>query len=60
LALSDAALRFADAFLSLVWQRERPLGEAMMEARRHFLRQGNPLAFAFSCIGRADLRVEKP
>ena len=57
LAFSDCVSRFSQRFFPLLWEREVPLGEAMRAVRRDLLQQGYPLAFIFSSIGRADLRV---
>lgn len=57
LAFSDCVSRFSQRFFPLLWERGIPLGEAMTEVRRALLQKGYPLAFIFSAIGRADLRV---
>jgi len=59
LALSDCMARFSKAFFPLVWEGSMSLGEAMTKVRRTLLEQGYPLAFVFSCIGRADLKVDR-
>lgn len=58
LAFSDCVSRFSQRFFPLLWERGVPLGEAMTEVRRALLQKGYPLAFIFSSIGRADLRVK--
>jgi hypothetical protein len=60
LALTDCMERFAKRFLPMVWQEQLPLGKAMTQVRRDLLRQGYPLAFVFSCVGAADLKVTGP
>lgn len=58
LALSDCVARFSERFFRLVWDEGMSVGEAMTQVRRALLQQGYPLAFVFSCIGRADLKVD--
>ncbi|HEX8209733.1 MAG TPA: hypothetical protein VF584_06060 [Longimicrobium sp.] len=52
------AARFAaEVTLSLWNDSRRTLGEAVQGFNRALIRSGNPLAFAFTCIGNADLTL---
>lgn len=52
------AARFAAEVTLDLWKNdERTLGEAVQRFNRALIRSGNPLAFAFTCIGNADLTL---
>jgi hypothetical protein len=52
------ATRFAAEVTLSLWKNSgRTLGEAVQGFNRALIRSGNPLAFAFTCIGNADLTL---
>jgi CHAT domain len=56
---SELASDFAKELSVALWQSEATIGKAMTQARRGLVEQGNPLAFAFHCLGGADVRLVK-
>ncbi len=50
---------FAEKFLADLLSGQ-PVGEALREARRHFLSKKNPLGLAYTLFGRATLDFEPP
>jgi hypothetical protein len=49
---------FARAFLTLFFQGTA-MGDILLALRRHYLRQGNPLALAYTLYADADLRLDR-
>jgi hypothetical protein len=55
---SKLAARFAQEVTLAMWSDgTRTLGEAVQAFNRTLIRSGNPLAFAFTCVGNADLTL---
>jgi hypothetical protein len=55
---SRLAARFAQEVTLALWSDStRTLGEAVQSFNRTLIRSGNPLAFAFTCVGNADLTL---
>jgi len=54
---SGMASRFADEVTDALW-RHRPLADAVNDFRANLLREGNPLAFAFTVYGDAELTLK--
>jgi hypothetical protein len=50
---------FAARFLGEVFAG-RPVGDALLETRRHFLKLNNPLGLAYTLFGQATVAFEPP
>ena len=59
LIFSSLVGRFAQEVTSDLWNG-KPLGEAVKFFNRRLVSTGNPLAFAFNCLGNANLKLIKP
>jgi len=55
---SDLGALFIEEILRLLYKEKKSLGEAIQCFNQERFRSYNPLAFAFTCFGSADLKIE--